>query len=81
MGKRSWQMCEAPTALNSTSESIVFIVDDIMLMNGGVISEDVVAQTPYRLKDGDVIVMGSTELMVHITDNNAPAGQENVPAN
>lgn len=31
-------------------------------------SEDLQDQTPYRLKDGDVITMGSTELLVHIAD-------------
>jgi len=25
-------------------------------------------QTPLKLKEGDVIMMGSTELLVHITD-------------
>lgn len=33
------------------------------------VSEEVEALTPLRLKDGDVITMGSTELLVHITDS------------
>lgn len=40
--------------------------------------EDLEPQTPYRLKDQDVIVMGSTELQVTISDQ---VDQENIPAN
>ena len=31
-------------------------------------SVDVVAQIPMRLMEGDIITMGTTELMVHVTD-------------
>ena len=31
-------------------------------------SVDVEAQIPLRLREGDVITMGTTELMVHVTD-------------
>ena len=31
-------------------------------------SVDVEAQIPLRLREGDVITMGTTELVVHVTD-------------
>ena len=31
-------------------------------------SEEVKALNPIRLKNGDIVTMGSTELMVHIAD-------------
>eukprot|EP01031_Cornospumella_fuschlensis_P025355 gene25355-30616_t len=49
-------------------------VIDMKSTNGSQLNgEDLQDQTPYRLKDGDVITMGSTELLVHITDINDEA--------
>eukprot|EP01039_Chlorochromonas_danica_P000085 gene84-92_t len=54
-------------------------VIDMRSTNGSQLNgEDLEPQTPYRLKDQDVIVMGSTELQVTISDQ---VDQENIPAN
>lgn len=43
-------------------------------------SVDVAGQVPLRLREGDVITMGSTELVVYIADLDEPEDQENVPS-
>ena len=39
-----------------------------MILFKFICSVDVEAQIPLRLREGDVITMGTTELVVHVTD-------------
>ena len=32
------------------------------------LSAEVIAQVPMRLKEGDIITLGTTELLVHVAD-------------
>lgn len=79
--------------LHSACSSMLTVVRQIELRNGQAFvidnrstngsqlnGEDLVGGTPYRLKEGDVITMGTTELLVSIAEASG-ANQENTFSN
>lgn len=57
-----------------------FVIDNRSTNGSQLNGEDLVGGTPYRLKEGDVITMGTTELLVSIAEASG-ANQENTFSN